>query len=418
MNLFPVIALLRQEMGLNPDSIGESAVMHAVQRRMASTAARDDQEYLLRLQASRDELQELIEEISVPETWFFREASAFDCVRSQVSKKFSAQQRPFSVACLPCATGEEAYSVAMTLLDMGLDPAKFRVHGLDISYRALLRAQQAVYPEYSFRSDDKTFRPKYFEASASGYQLNQLVKDQVGFFQGSALALNSPFDAAVYDVVFCRNMLIYLDQEARKLVMEGLKKILLPDGILLVGHSEISIALQAGFTRGADGALRLKKPAELPVLLSRRRKPLSPIVHQRESRVQSLVSKQPRPMPFASVASRPVAVQSKPVTALDVAGIRLLADTGRLIEASKQCEARLQSGERSADLYYLQGLILNAQGDTVAARECYRKVLYLAPQHAETRQQLAMMEQRLGMERRRVSAEHAHGSRRRGKEHG
>ncbi len=417
MNLIPVIALLRQEMGLNPASIGESAVRHALRLRMAATGAGNVEDYAARLQASRDELQELIEEISVPETWFFREEGGFECLRSQFRLVTSAKQRPFNVACLPCATGEEAYSAAMVLLDMGVAAAKFRVHGLDISYRALLRAQQAVYGEYSFRSADKTFCPRYFEVCPSGYQLNQAVRNQVSFYHGSALELNSPFDAAIYDVVFCRNMLIYLDEAARERVMVGIKKILAPDGILLTGHSEISIALQHGFARGTDGALRLRAAASLSVH--------QPAV-RRKRVVTSVGRAQIKPaahrvMPFASVISKP-ALPDKPATmpktAPDEIGkIRLLANAGRLAEASEQCEARLQAGERSADLYCLQGLILNAQGNTAAARECYRKVLYLEPQHAEARQQLAMSDQRRELERRSATAEHAHGSRRRGNQH-
>lgn len=395
MNLTPVIALLRQEMGLNPASIGEEAVAHALRRRMVAIGCGNDEEYAARLSASREEVQELIEEISVPETWFFREESAFECLRSHVRQALLhvEKSRPFNVACLPCATGEEAYSIAMVLLDMGLAPAKFRVHALDISYRALLRAQQAVYGDYSFRSADQTFRSRYFQACAGGYQVTQTVRDQVSFYHGSVLALPLPFDAAVYDVVFCRNLLIYLDEEARKRAVGELKKILAPGGMLLVGHAEVSIPLQEGFGRSPDGALRLGTETAAPVPQPPRRKRAAHPAPRAESKAQGRHA-----MPFApAVKAVPVMQNDRVAAAPDEAReIRALADAGRLDEARTLCDARLQAGERSAELYCMLGLVLNAKGEAVAARECYRKAVYLDPQHAEARQQLALTDQRKG----------------------
>lgn len=407
MNLAPVIALLRREMGLNPASIGEGAVEHALRRRMAATGSNNEEDYAL--SASREEIQELIEEVTVPETWFFREAGAFECLKIHVRQALSSagENRPFNVACLPCATGEEAYSIVMALLDMGLDPAKFRVHALDISTRALLCAQQAVYGEYSFRTADKTFRQRYFQAVEGGYQLIRAVRDQVNFYHGSALALPDPFDSVLYEAVFCRNLLIYLDDEARRRVVAGLKKMLAPAGILLVGHAEASIVLHEGFKRSADGALRLGVKAALPVTPPLRRKRAAPTGEPVQLH---------RPMPFAQVAGNlPVANTASPG---EIREIRALADAGRLDEARIRCAVRLQAGERSAELYCLQGLILNAQGDRAAARECYRKAMYLDPQYAEARQHLAMADQRIEPDRRGVKACHAHGSRRREVRHG
>ncbi len=410
MSLDFVIALLRKEVGLNPESIGESAVEHAMRRRMSATRCVTEQEYEQRLSHSTEELQELIEEISVPETWFFREESAFECLRTHVHS--SGKLRPVTVACMPCATGEEAYTIAMVLLDMGIAAERFRVHALDISYRALLRAQQAVYGEYSFRSADKAFRARYFQAGAEGYQVIQTVRNQVSFYHGNSLALPNPFDSAVYDVVFCRNMLIYLDDEARKSVIEAIKKMLAPDGILLVGHSEASIALQMGFVRDSDGALHFGQAqtaglgaATHPVRARRAVHVAPPALEKTKS-----------PMPFASVAK---AVLKKPevqAEADDLGKIRGLADGGKLDEARRCCEDILLDGKRSAELYSLLGLVLNAQGEVAAARECYRKAMYLNPHHEEARQQLAVLDQRHQPERR--SPDSVHGSERRELNHG
>jgi chemotaxis protein methyltransferase WspC len=417
MNLTPFIALLRREMGLDPASIGEGAVVQALHRRMAANGCLNEGDYSARLSVSPEEVQELIEEVSVPETWFFREKAAFECLRSQARQDLTAtgKQRPFNVGCLPCATGEEAYSIAMALLDMGLAPVKFRVHALDISYRALVRAQQAVYGEYSFRAADKTFRERYFQASAEGYQVIQSVRDQVSFYHGSVLALPTPFVSAIYDVLFCRNLLIYLDNEARKRFVAGLKMILAPGGILLVGHSEVVIALHEGFERSGDGALRLRQDSTPPTAQPSIRKRPERHLSKAENKGQGL-----RPMPFASVAKALPAEPTGPVAVApdEIGNIRALADVGRLNEARASCDACIQKGGHSAELYCLLGVILNAQGDAAAARDSYRKAMYLDPQHVEARQLLVMIEQRSGLDRRSPEASHTHGSRRREDGHG
>ena len=406
MSLAPVLALLRREMGLNPASVGESTVAHAMRRRMAAVGCTDAADYATRLGASQEELQELIEEVAVPETWFFREDSAFECLRQHVQHVLPSAGKPrlFHFACLPCATGEEAYSIAMNLLDMGLPPARFRVHALDISYRALIRAQQGLYGEYSFRGADQRLRARYFQTAADAHQVDQAVRDQVSFYQGSALALPSPFNALTYDVVFCRNLLIYLDAEARQRVVAGLKGMLAADGILLVGHSETSIVLHEGFVRSANGALRVGRVAALPA---------SPPPARRQPRAGGATRAAGSlpaigPMPFATPVALSRVADAANATGLviddrgggDLGQIRALADAGQLEEAAACCAELVRAGMHSAELYCLQGLVGNAQGNPVDARACFRKALYLDPALADASLQLSLLDQRSGVERR------------------
>ncbi len=421
MNLAPVLALLRREMGLNPASVGENTVAHAMRRRMAAVGCTHAADYASRLGASQDELQELIEEVAVPETWFFREDSAFECLRQHVQHILQSDGKPrvFHFACLPCATGEEAYSIAMTLLDMGLPPARFRVHALDISYRALVRAQQGLYGDYSFRGADQRLRTRYFQAAADAHQVDQAVRDQVSFYQGSALALPSPFNALTYDVVFCRNMLIYLDAEARQRVVAGLKGMLAADGILLVGHSETSIVLHDGFVRSANGALRVGRVAALPPPPTRRQPPL-PGATRAAARLPAAGT-----MPFSTPGAPPevaaVATTAGHATADrrgdDLGQIRVLANAGQLEEAAARCAEHVRAGMHSAELYCLQGLVCHAQGNTAAARECFRKALYLDPAHADARWQMSLVDQRSGVERRVAGERMPHDDRRQRERH-
>lgn len=400
MNLAGIIQVLQREIGLNPASISEGAVRHAMQRRMVAIGCQTSEAYQARLDASRDEVQELIEEVTVPETWFFREDSAFECLRQQARLTQANNQsgRPFNVASIPCATGEEPYSIAMALLDMGMAASRFRVHALDVSFRALLLAQQARYGRNSFRAIDNSFRERFFERQDNAYGLNERVKAQVSFYQGSVTTLPAPFNSQTYDVVFTRNLLIYLDHDGRERFIAGLKRMLAPTAILLVGHSEAGILLSAGFVRRADGAfVQADAQAQtLPVVaIDRSKFPTAPVLTKRKR-----ASVSPLVMPFSSgspasaqrtqsAASNSVELPVAVTEALEE--VRQLADAGRLQEAQARCEQLLASGQHSAQLHYLRGLLLNAQGDSAAARECYRKAVYLDPQHAEAKAQLTLL---------------------------
>lgn len=402
MNLADIIALLRQEIGLNPDSIGEGAVRQAVQRRLAATACRDLTDYGARLASSVDEIQELVEQVTVTETWFFREESAFECLRQQARSTFvkAPLARPFQVASLPCSTGEEPYSIAMVLLDLGLPALRFRVHALDVNYRALLRAQQAVYGDYAFRNADNSFRAQHFEVTPTGYRLSQAVRDQVSFFQGNVLALPSPFASGTYDVVFSRNVLIYLDQQARERMVAELKRVLSPTGILLAGHAEVSMLLQAGFVRRADGALLLASDGQsqlgpLPVGRGRHGAAAASDSTRATKKMSSYRSRplvQNKASALELSAQTALAAARPNASALDETdAIRALANAGQLEQARLRGEQQLAKGQRSAELYCVMGLISRAQGNALAARDCYRKAVYLDPQHDEASLQLAML---------------------------
>lgn len=392
MDMAEIIALLRREIGLNPDSMGENVVQQAIGRRIVATACKDIAEYVTRLSASRDEVQELVEEVTVPETWFFREQTAFECLRRHAMLSSGV----LMVASMPCATGEEPYSIAMSLLELGLPASRFRVHALDISHRALLLAQRGEYGEHAFRAADNTFRRHYFAPAATGYRVNQTVRDQVSFYHGSLLAPPPPFATGSYDVVFCRNLLIYLDEEARLKVVAELKRMLSGQGILLVGHAEAAILIQQGFRRREDGALTLAaRPVE--VLRPSRQKRPPPTA---------------RPVPFSDM---PAAAQ-QPDAENENTAIRSLADQGLLDEARLRCEKNLAMGQHSAELYCMLGLVLHAKNDVEGARECYRKALYLDPRHQEASLQLAMLLDKAGEMGRACSLRAA--ARKRGGMHG
>src|SRR5262249_42364516 len=132
-DLAAIATLLRRGIGLEPASLGERALAEAVRIRMAACRLAHTGDYAERLLHQADEFQELVEELVVPESWFFREVQPFACLR------WFLRQRPpggvLRVLSIPCGGGEEAYSLAMTLLDCGLQPGQFLIEGIDVSRR-------------------------------------------------------------------------------------------------------------------------------------------------------------------------------------------------------------------------------------------------------------------------------------------
>lgn len=139
--------LLKQTMGLDATSIGSSAIERAVQERLSACHLKDPDSYWERVRSSETELQELVEAVVVPETWFFRNPEAFAALVRLVREEWlpSHPEGVLRLLSLPCSTGEEPNSIAMALLDAGFPANRFDIDAIDISARALARAQLGLY---------------------------------------------------------------------------------------------------------------------------------------------------------------------------------------------------------------------------------------------------------------------------------
>ena len=126
-------ALLRQKIGLDANSIGSRTIARAVEQRQIACGLPDRAAYLRHLQTVARELEELIETVVVPETWFFRDTEPFVYLNQYVrSEWLKANFSILRVLSVPCSTGEEPYSIAMTLLDSGLNPTQFCIDAVDV----------------------------------------------------------------------------------------------------------------------------------------------------------------------------------------------------------------------------------------------------------------------------------------------
>jgi len=378
--------LLRQTIGLDAASLGPAGIQRAVRLRMRTLGLKRPEDYHQLLQRSRAEWNELVESVVVTESWFFRDAEPIGAfVRLVLDVWLPAHPfAPFRVLSLPCASGEEPYSLVMALLDAGVPPERFQVEAVDISARALAQAQRGLYGRNSFRGKNLAFRDRYFHPSKEGFVLAPAIRQCVRFSHANLLSDTFLPGHGIYDFIFCRNLLIYFDPPRQRRALAKLQRFLAPSGILFVSPVEQPVVLNHGFVN-----------ANLPTAFASR-KAGHAALRQRLTRSSNRLFTPPalksgtRPQPRLLPALSSAADRSFPSCAADLEIARRLADAGRLQEAAEICEAHLCRSRTSAQAYYLLGLVRDAGGDA-SAMDCYRKALYLEPNHYESLLQMALL---------------------------
>jgi chemotaxis protein methyltransferase WspC len=284
--------------------------------------------------------------------------------------------------------------MAMAMLDASLPPGCFRVEAVDISTRALAQAARAVYGKNSFRGQDLSFRDRYFDTTLAGYRLHDAVRRQVHFQSGNLFAPDFLPGAEIYDVIFCRNVLIYFDRETQDRAIGVLQRLLKAKGTLFVAPAETGLTSSHDFVS-----------TNLPLAFAFRRAP--PRAAHAPIAAPLQPASLPRPVPSrpaASQASRPTAVprllpqtvvqKTPPSDDLDVA--LQLANQGHFVEAATHCEAHLRQHGPSATAFCLMGLVRDATGNHLDAGKYYRKALYLDPDNGETQIHLALLMEKQG----------------------
>lgn len=379
--------LLKQLIGLHVSSIGRTAVERAMQQRMRDTRLADEGDYWRRVSADRAEQCALIDAVIVPETSFFRYPESYDALAREAVARYDGT--PLRILSLPCATGEEPYSIAMAILDAGLPPGAFRIEAVDVSQRVLEHARAARYAERAFRGRDAA--AAYFDVDGEDYVVAEPVRSSVGFRSGNLLDERLPASVGgAFDFVFCRNLLIYFDAPTRARAIDALKRLTRPDGLLFVAPAEAGLLTEAGM-RSVGGVQSVAFGHALAAEHSTAPAPLpAPVVPKLVARLRRPA---PSPLPVRGTPRWPVpATPSAPAVGKDVfAQAVALADGGRLVEARAAFERILEVDGPSAEAYFWLGLLADQAGDAARAHDHYRKALYLDPTHVEALGHLAAL---------------------------
>lgn len=226
-------------------------------RRMTSLNILSFREYIHFLKYSRDkdqEMMDIMDILTVNETYFFRESyqlKAFtdEIIPELLRRASKTNSRSLHIWSAGCSTGEEAYTIAMLLLDIAaLRGWKFTIIGTDISQRVLRQARHGVYGPSAFRATDDYYRKRFFHQHADGLRINDDVRECVTFSHLNLFDADRIIMLGKMDLVFCRNVIIYFDLDAKKKVVETFYNALADGGFLLLGHSESLMNISTQFT--------------------------------------------------------------------------------------------------------------------------------------------------------------------------
>lgn len=398
--------LLKERIGLEASSLGSGAVEHAVRERLPLSGAADTADYLELLSKMPAELEALIELVVVPETWFFRDSRPFAFLAEHILSGWKPARPGATLRILsaPCATGEEPYSIAMTCLDCGLGNKQFIVDAIDINDKFLDRARAAAYGRHSFRGARTAFRDRYFSQEGDAFLLKPEVKAAVRFSKANLLDQCLPFPCASYNVIFCRNLMIYFHAGARVQIIKAIDRLLARDGVFFVGHAEITPALTETFEAcGDSGAFAFRK-----------RKPGAATAGRPAHAPQTAVARHTaRPAPGTTATAAPAREEAclpAPSRRPGLEAAMRLADSGRLQEAEQICQRELKANAGNARAHFLMGLIREAGGDNAGAETSFNRAIYLDSDFGEAILHLAALKEQngesaaAGLLRRRAAA--------------
>ncbi len=411
MHLDTIAALLSKRVGFDAKIVSDRKIARAVETRKVACDLADVDAYLKVLQTSPQEFNELVEQLVVSETWFFRDRKPFDFlvnfVRSEWLLKPNATK--LRVLSVPCSTGEEPYSIAIALLEAGLPVNRFSIDAIDISSLAIAKAQRAIYGKNSFRGEDWVERSRYFQPvteqrGTDKYELCPLVRQAVNIRQGNLLDLIAETHLK-YDIIFCRNLLIYLEDSACQQILNTLHCLLSSQGLLFVGASETGKVsgdrfsyLRQSFTfayRKLD-TVSLQSPAANSEQTKSDLLVATSIQKAKTSKKRKVTASSHCPS-STILTSSPIAISatSTPLDS-DIQQAKALADAGHLTAAIDRCKAYLECHFTNAEAYTLLGTLYQATASYEQAGCCFQKALYLQPHHYEALMHFALLKESRG----------------------
>jgi len=220
----------------------------------------------LRFEADGIEMQALVNLMTINETYFFRKHYQFDCLVNSILPEIVARKKdksPIRIWALPSSSGEEAYTIAMCVIERwrGIEHHDVEIISSDIDTSILALARAGLYSARSTMHVPEGYLRKYFKKVGAGFQIDDSLRSAVEF---TRVNLQDPSDVRPYrnfDVIFCRNLLIYFDDVSRKQAAETFYDAMRPGGFILLGHSESMSRISSLFqVRKFEDAIVYQRP--------------------------------------------------------------------------------------------------------------------------------------------------------------
>lgn len=393
-------------------------------------------QWLYEKELSNDQIGELACHLTIGETYFMREKKGFDFLEQiylpgLINKRFGTDKR-VRIWCAGCATGEEAYSLAITLSNSipDLKQWKISIIASDINRNFLEKAKKAVYTKWSFRNNTPDFIHRYFTCPEPGkFQVKPEIRQMVTFIpfnlaNDSYAELNANMPA--FDIIFCRNVLIYFSIKGALKVTNQIFDVLATGGILVVSPVEVSGMISpkfdtinyAGFTIYHKGIAN--KEFKTPSITAFEKPKYNGTETKKQITIQPQVfSQKPIQLPIQKTIDQKI---TPPIQASDKTKIilpnfekakelydqgkfdeteeilnqcidetgqsdeksllllaKVKANLGKLEEAELLCKKTIEMNKLNPNIYYLLATIMQEQGDDENAMSFLKSALYLNP---------------------------------------
>ncbi len=436
-------AAVARRLGLQFDDGKLGFLAEVLQRRVERRSAAD---YLAGLEdnPSSDEIGALARELTVGETYFFRNNEQFRALAEvAVPERMLVDRRPRALRLLSagCASGEEAYSIAIVAREAILDPSwEIHIRAVDLNPAALQKAEQARYSSWALRETPPDIRRRWFRAEGRDTTLIEAARTAVQFEQRNLIAEDPDlWRTGAYDVIFCRNVIMYFAPDPMRAAIARIADSLAPGGFLFLGHAETLRGLSDDFhlrhthetfyyQRKSSSeramvrtipAARIASPSPAPVEAFADAW-VEAIRHATE-RVATLIPAAPAPAPRLAAMppvwdragtidllrrerfAEPLACVRQPAPSAPepdpdklLLEATLLAHAGRIEAAEDVCRRLLSIDELNAGANYVLSLCREQAGDRAAAAEHDRVAIYLDSGFAMPRLHLGLLERRAG----------------------
>ncbi len=369
----------RAKLGIDIKSLGTLMVEQALAARIRKTQLSEDV-YLRVLETNDIEQENFCQLLLVSESWFEREQQPIECALKALQNNFSQ----IGVLSVPCARGEEAITTLAVAMRLGIMPSQVSIEGYDASETAVAQAKLFLYGEYSFRGTSEWFRNSFFSKTGEGYHLNPELRSSFHF---STANLLDPFWKPLrsqFELILCRNLLIYLRPRVRHQLLTKLSTLLHPKGLIVTTYSEASLLLEVGFQKERISTAIFspipKQELLAPLKLAKTTKIGPSKRNVVRTPTQSTVTRSASELASPN-ASRKFESRSPDITD----DIRFLADTGRLDEAFSLGLELLEARPNDAQSHFLLGVIASSCGQIEQARSWIERALLLDPQHEDAK---------------------------------
>lgn len=362
------------------------------QRRLRETGVAEIAAYLALLDDALDgeaEWRALEGELTIGETFFFRYAEQFQALKDIVLPELiaaKAEDKRLRIWSAGCATGAEPYSLAILLREvLGEAFADWRLSiiGTDINDSFLATAREAQFTAWALRTLGPEERARYFEGGGNSFRLRPRYRSTVRFERHNLLSLldgTSPLEMDEFDLILCRNVLIYFHPDTVNGVVAGLAQRLLPGGWLLLGHAEpnpsfaetmhaVSLPGTVAYRPRGENVAPPPAPVYGPLPLD------MPAVVPTPEPLRFLAQAPAAPRPLPDAAPQPQPTEADVLVRHD--GLRKLADGGQYAALGAACTAALAQNPTDAVLHLYAALAADAQGQTALAERHFRSALYL-----------------------------------------